>query len=255
MRIFIILLIFLETLFSSDFNILSFNLHALPPVLARDNPKKRIIKIINDANSYDIIFFQENWIFSKKYLKKISPKFNWYVSKDSGLTTAISKQFFIVRQKNESFKDCSGWLFKASDCFANKGFQHSKIKIDNQILELFNTHLDAGSSKSDISVRELQLNHIIKYIKTYSNSYPLILAGDLNIDYLNKKEIYPLDILKNELKLNQVNWSIDKTIHSEMLDYIFYRNTALVGNVYGVNRELDGFSDHPPIESTFRLDN
>ena len=255
MRIFVILLICLETLFSSDFNILSFNLHALPPVLARDNPKRRIIKIMDDANSYDIIFFQENWIFSKKYLKKVSPKFNWYISKDSGLTTAISKQFLIVDQKDEFYKDCSGWLFKANDCFSNKGFQYSKVKIDNQILELYNTHLDAGNSKSDISVRKLQLNHLIKYIKTYSNSSPLILAGDLNIDYLNKKEINPLDILKNVLKLSQINWSIDKTIHSEMLDYIFYRNTELVDNVYGVNKKLDGLSNHPPIESMFRLDN
>ena len=82
----------------------------------------------------------------------------------------------------------------------------------------------------------------------------ILFSSDFNIDYLNKKEIHPLVILKNELKSNQMNWPIDKTVHSEMLDYIFYRNTELVSNMFGVNSDLDGLSDHPPIESMFRLD-
>jgi hypothetical protein len=255
MKWFIIFFIALKLLFSSDLNILTFNIHALPPIIARDNPKQRIIKIINSTNSYDIISFQENWIFSKNYLTNISPNYHWFVSKKSGLTIAVSNDYEIYSVVEQFYDDCSGWLFDANDCFAKKGFLHIKIKIDNQILDFYNTHLDAGNSKSDFIVRELQIKHLLNYIKSFPNEESIILVGDLNIDSLIEKEIYLIKYFKDELGLNQVDWVSDETTQLEKLDYIFYRGHELIENKYGVSVKLNGLSDHPPIESKFKLKN
>jgi len=57
MKWFIRILIILDLLLALDLNILTFNIHALPSIIAGDKPKKRIKKIIKNINVYDIIFF------------------------------------------------------------------------------------------------------------------------------------------------------------------------------------------------------
>ena len=39
-----------------------------------------------------------------------------------------------------------------------------KIKIDDQRIDIYNTHLDAGNSSVDIATREKQISHIVYYI-------------------------------------------------------------------------------------------
>ncbi len=255
MKWFIRILIILELLLALDLNILTFNIHALPSIIAGDKPKKRIKKIIKNINVYDIIFFQENWIFSKKYLTSISPNYQWYVSKKSGLTIAISNDFEVYSVVSEFYDDCNGWLFNANDCFAKKGFLHIKVLIENQILDFYNTHLDAGNSNDDLIVRELQIRHLSNYIKNNSNQKSVILVGDLNINSLINKEMYVLNYFKDELGLIQVNWILDNFRQLEKLDYSFFRDHELIEEEYGINIELYGLSDHPPIESKFRLKN
>ena len=249
----IILLTLLHHLFAADFKILSFNIHALHPIIANDNPKERLIEILKKTTNVEFIFFQENWIFSENYLTSISPNYSWFVSKDSGLTIGASKDYNVLSVEYEFYDDCSGWLFKANDCLASKGFQQMKISIDNEILDFYNTHLDAGNSESDFMVRELQIIHLLNYIKNKSESRPIILVGDLNINYLIDTELHLIDLLRKQIGLNLVNWFEDDTNQSEVLDYILYRDIDLYQKEFGINKVLDGLSDHPPIESRFIL--
>tara|TARA_B100000003_G_scaffold171172_1_gene158633 strand:- start:3349 stop:4119 length:771 start_codon:yes stop_codon:yes gene_type:complete len=249
----IILFTLLHYLFAADFKILSFNIHALHPIIANDNPKGRLIKILKNTTNFEFIFFQENWIFSDNYLTTISPNYNWFVSKDSGLTIGAFKDYNVLSVENEFYDDCSGWLFKANDCLASKGFQKMTISIDNEILDFYNTHLDAGNSESDFRVRELQVIHLLNYIISKSDSRPIILVGDLNINYLADTELHLIHLLRKEIGLKLVNWFKDDTNQSEVLDYIFYRDIDLYQKEFGINQVLDGLSDHPPIESRFIL--
>ncbi len=61
--------------------------------------------------------------------------------------SAISPVGFIsidlIDSNEYSFEYCSGWLSKDNDCLASKGFQHLRVRIDGQILDLYNlTNLD-----------------------------------------------------------------------------------------------------------------
>ena len=101
----------IQILFASDFSVLTYNIHALSPIIAGDNPKSRIVEILNNSKGYDFIFIQENWIFKDKDLLEWLPDYNWFVSdrskffwplsswinsNGSGLSAAISDDYDII---------------------------------------------------------------------------------------------------------------------------------------------------------------
>ena len=267
-RIFLTLLIVVQLLLSSNISVLTYNIHALSPIIAGDDPHSRIIKILDNSQSYDLIFMQENWIFQHSDLKSKLPNHNliisneskfvwplstWINSNGSGLTIAISDKYEIIDSHEEKFNTCSGWLSKANDCLSSKGFQHIKIKVNNQRIDIYNTHLDAGNSSVDIATREKQISHIVNYILENSINHPLILSGDLNINQLDINENKTIEGLVNKLEMNIVDWPSKNPYEREVLDYILYRGLNLDENKFGVNATLLGLSDHPPIEANFTI--
>ena len=58
----------LQVAFAVELSMLSYNIHALSPILAGDKPKQRIVSILEKSKDFDLIFFQENWIFSEEDL-------------------------------------------------------------------------------------------------------------------------------------------------------------------------------------------
>ena len=70
---------------STELNILTYNIHALSPLIAGDNPRLRINEIADIVDSYDIIFFQENWIFRSEELEIKFPGYNIVSSEKSKL--------------------------------------------------------------------------------------------------------------------------------------------------------------------------
>ena len=265
-KTFLSLLILVQLLLPSNLKVLTYNIHALSPMIAGDSPGLRVPKILNSSKSYNLIFIQENWIFDYGYLKSKLPNHNliisnqskfiwplstWLNSNGSGLTIAISDKHEIVNFHEEKFNVCSGWLSKANDCLSSKGFQHAQIEVDGRRVDIYNTHLDAGSARSDISSREEQISHIINYILKNSSGYPIILSGDLNINQLDIDESKTIERLIDSLGLDIVNWSSKNPYEREVLDYILYRDLNLNDDGFGVNATLLGLSDHPPIEAEF----
>ena len=265
-RTFLTLLILSQLALASNLSVLTYNIHALSPIIAGDDPHSRIIKILDNSQDYDIIFIQENWIFQRNDLKSKLPNHNliisneskfiwplstWINSNGSGLTMAISDKYEIIDFHEEKFNVCSGWLSKANDCLSSKGFQHIKIKINNQRIDIYNTHLDAGNSNADINTRDNQISHIADYILENSFNYPIILSGDLNINQLDINENKKIEELISKLELNIVDWASKNPYEREILDYILYRGFDLNQNKFGINTTLLGLSDHPPIEANF----
>ena len=60
----------MQFLFGIELSILTYNIHALSPIFAGDKPNKRIKHILNGSRSFDLILFQENWIFSDKEIER-----------------------------------------------------------------------------------------------------------------------------------------------------------------------------------------
>ena len=258
----------IHTLLALDFSLLTYNVHALHPIIAGDNPKSRIQSILEESKDYDFILIQENWIFSSEYLSSKLPNHSWVVSSESkfswpirslinsngsGLSLGILGSHEIINIHEEKFDRCSGWLGKANDCLATKGFQHIQIKIDNQILDIYNTHLDAGGNSKDREVREYQIKYLVNYISENSIGHAVILAGDLNVNFLtNEKSI--LDWLMDELDFKIIDWM--NTYDGKPLDYILFRGSEsldIFSDEYGIDNRLNGLSDHPPIKAVFEF--
>tara|TARA_Y100000996_G_scaffold412028_1_gene397256 strand:+ start:478 stop:1305 length:828 start_codon:yes stop_codon:yes gene_type:complete len=270
---FLLPFIFTSFLFSQDLNLLTYNIHGLNPIIAGDDPYNRIPIILSKITEYDIIFFQENWIYDNNSFSSMMESYNvfstsyskffWPINKlinsnGAGLSLAISKSIDLIDSSEHLFEYCSGWLSKDNDCFASKGFQHLRVRIDGQILDLYNTHFDAGRSESDKNARLSQLNQLQKYIKVNSANYPVIIAGDLNILYESiEYKIIDSFIIDNKFAL--ADWSSDLSKSKfGKLDYILYKSsneTNINFEKCKVDTNLRGLSDHPAIQAVFNLEN
>ena len=246
-------------------NVLSYNIHGLPNILTPYKNSNRIKEIINEVNSYDLIFLQENWVYQDLIKNNFSNnKFiiggkNKFTNKDkprrsSGLNIITSDKISIYDYQEYQFKNCNGWLVNANDCFASKGFIYSRLLLDEDTLNVYVTHLDAGNSDKDMSVRETQMNQLISSIEKISNSGPLIVCGDFNIDYYSNQNI--IDTFVNKFSLIDLDWNLN--ISNEFkIDYVFYRsgiNTKITVYDVGINSDFINHSDHYPIEFKMLLE-
>ena len=269
---FLLLFFFTSLLFSQELNLLTYNIHGLNPIIAGDDPYNRIPKILSKITKYDIIFFQENWIYdnssfasmldSYNVLTTSDSKFFWPINKvfnpnGAGLSLAISKSIDIIESSEHLFENCSGWLSKDNDCLASKGFQYLRVQINGHILDLYNTHFDAGQNDSDINARLSQLNQLQKFIEVTSTDFPVIIAGDLNILY-ESSEYKIIDSFVIENNLLEADWSSDLSKSKfGKLDYILYKsskNTDMNLEKCKVDINLSGLSDHPAIQAVFNLE-
>ena len=264
-------IIAIQILFSLELSVLTYNIHALSPVFAGDKPKIRIIDILDRSRDFDVILLQENWIFPQERImktlndyqvsvsneSKFKGLFKWLLNPNgSGLSFAIKNNQTILSSNQEVFENCSGWLGKMNDCLSTKGFQQISIKIDNGRVDIYNTHLDAGDSKKDINTRNKQIQNLIDYIKLNSSDQALIIAGDININLLDNRGKEIINNFIDKLNLKMLNWSINHLENNIMEDYIFYRSSnvmkiSLLSS--GVDENLLGLSDHPPIKGLFDI--
>ena len=161
----------------------------------------------------------------------------------------------------EPFGNCSGWLDRANDCFAQKGFQIIDLRsIRGEELVLVNTHLDAGRSDFDRAARAAQLNQLILAIDRYVLDQALIVAGDLNLDWDNSKDRELLLDFRDRLGLAQAAKGVQAEQGWTMLDYIFYRSGELTTLSLAGSGEDRTFvsgsmplSDHPALFARFNL--
>ena len=86
-KFFLYIIFFVQSLFGLEINILSYNIHGLSPIFAGDKPKARIIDILKRSKDFDIILFQENWIFSVKEIAKELDGYEIVVSNKSKFIT------------------------------------------------------------------------------------------------------------------------------------------------------------------------
>ena len=257
-----------------ELNLLVYNTHGLPTIFARDKPRWRFPKIIELAHAYDVSLFQEDFAHHDLIQTHaheallISRGENAGVAKcpvcsGSGLTflSSLTEFGWQVSTSFEPFETCSGWLNKANDCFAQKGFQIiDLISTEGDRLVLVNTHMDAGRSEFDRVARAAQLDQLIRSIENRITVEALIVAGDLNLDWDNTQDRELLFDFRDRLglagavngKQSQRGWTV--------LDYIFYKsgtqtNLKVLESGEDVNFVSGALSlsDHPALFARFSI--
>ena len=246
---------------------LVYNTHGLPEIFISDNPKKRFPIIGEKTQDFNISLLQEDYAhheelssgFAQKSIAIRGPMggtLSCPFCTGSGLTSIFNlPKDWNIEVESEAYETCSGWLRGANDCFAYKGFQIIKITTPNQKkFFIVNTHMDAGRRDSDRSSRKIQLDHIVSTIEQREINEALIVAGDLNLNSKDPKDVLLLEEFKEKLKLNDSFEGYEISKKWSILDYILYRQGSevefklvSVGEDESFVTEEGPLSDHPAL--------
>lgn len=180
----------------SNIKILSFNINLLPHTFKKLDFLEKLIL------THEIIFLQEFftniWFCKKKWLINFCKEYNYnvvtndnidllnYKFVDSGLV--ILSKYKILDTINYNFN-----FSEEIDKFSNKGILYAKIKIDNTIINLFNTHLQAQyTNKISInSIKKSQLSELNLFInQIIEKNNNIIVGGDFNISPQNSNDYF-----------------------------------------------------------------
>ena len=252
---------------SDTLRILVYNTHGLPEIFISDNPKKRFPVIGKKTQDFNISLLQEDYSHHEELLSGLTEeslairgglgsRLLCPLCTGSGLTSVFNlRKDWSVEVENETYETCSGWLTGANDCFAYKGFQIIKITLpSNKRFFIVNTHMDAGRADSDRSARESQLAHIISTMKQRTIADALIVAGDLNLNSKNPKDVKLLANFKTELRLTDSFTGHNISKKWTILDYFLYKQgdelqfkIISVGEDESFVTKEGPLSDHPAL--------
>lgn len=198
--------------------ILTLNCYGAPQSFNRKYRFQEISKAVSLLNP-DIAVFQEVY-FNQDHanlIKNLKNDFEIY-STDRALKTTLGGLITITKRVNTKlvgffrFKDQGPIaLFPLFDRLAPKGFQHTKVYIDEKWIDLLNIHFTCLYKETShyLSTFGNQTRQLIKYIEESCGKY-IIFAGDLN-KIPNSTEITKL---KEKLHLHELLGTDDFTVSS-----------------------------------------
>jgi hypothetical protein len=160
----------------------------------------------------------------------------------------------------EPFDLCRGWFGSTGDCWASKGYQRVGIRTPSGAeVDLYNTHLEAGSSEHAAQIRGQQLELLARAIEARPKTRAVIVGGDFNIGFNRVSDRETLMAFRRRLELQDSGAGPELPYWRER-DYILHRDgtaTALRVEQAGEALEfVDGdraLSDHAALYTRFRV--
>ena len=271
------------------FSLLSYNIHGISWVFAKDNPQDRTVTVGWLANRYDVVLLQEDFEYHDEIGKQMTgvaavrgnrmrgdprlvltklvllpfqallPDFSFPYG--SGLSAFVSKRTAaVVETSRHRYKDCSGWFDRSSDCWATKGVLMVRLRFENGAeIDVYTTHLDAGQSGSAMKVREDQLSELIEIIDRESPGRAVIVAGDFNTALDRMENVEAMRVFKQGTGLVDAGagpdlpqWLRRDFIFARDGDTVSVKLTASGEALEFVNRNR-ALSDHPAIYARFEV--
>jgi endonuclease/exonuclease/phosphatase family metal-dependent hydrolase len=273
----------------TEIAVLSYNVHGLFPLIAKDDPRDRMPTIGWLANRYDVAMFQEDFEYHNVIRDQMSGAIGtrgngmgWdprrvavklLISPVSILLPHFSPPYgagisIFVRESlaiaddvdHEAFGLCRGWFGSTGDCWARKGFQRVGIRTpEGAEVDLYNTHLEAGASNYATEIRGQQLELLARAIEARPKSRAVIIGGDFNTAFNRPGDRDTLVGFRRRLELQDSGAGPELSYWRER-DYILHRDgteTALQVEQSGEAGEFvirgRALSDHPAIYARFRI--
>ncbi len=238
--------------------IVQYNIKARPYIddipyrLLRVGKYNKIPNILNLINA-DVIVLNE--AFSDVIVNNIKKRLaypystnllNYKTNKITNGGVIIFSKYPIITTTNYCFKNSEN-----VDSWAAKGVQYAKIDKSGQIYNIFATHTNASYNGKKCIARVNQISEIRDFIKSMNISIgePLILAGDMNIEYGNDEYLSML----NTISVVNAGNTTPTTTDEKLIDYILYSKyhkqpTTVVSTVEKVHNKI---SDHYPVVGLF----
>lgn len=162
--------------------ILLWNVWLLPSLLTDGKSKERAGMISNLLNDFDIVVLNEAFTNKNTLLKDVihqhvirTPR-TFYKLLDSGLM--ILSKYPVEEIHFLPFSSLETW-----DQFSSKGILKLTVNVGNNMkIDVYGTHLQAGSEELHHKARLDQVNEVYHFIKNHSqfNIHPIVFCGDLN---------------------------------------------------------------------------
>jgi hypothetical protein len=273
----------------SEITVLSYNVHGLFPLVAKDDPRERMPTIGWLANRYEVAMFQEDFeyhnilrsqmpgtighrgngmgwdprrVLAKLIISPVSiflPHFS--PPYGAGISIFVRESLAIADDVDrEPYHLCRGWFGSTGDCWALKGYQRVGIRTpEGAEVDLYNTHLEAGASDYATQIRGQQLALLASAIEARPKSRAVIICGDFNTSFNRPGDRDTLLGFRRRLELQDSGAGPELSYWRER-DYIFHRDgTATALQVEQVGEALEfvdrdrALSDHPAIYARFRI--
>ena len=161
-------------------------------------PKDRAERISPLLKGHDIVVLNEAFTYKAALMKGSGYDYNttldgrsllpWKLRLvDSGLL--VLSRYPFSKVENEIFKDRAG-----SDRFSAKGMIMVRINVNETEIDIYATHMQAGSSPNRSKQRISQVKQLADFINRHSgpanSSRNVIVTGDMNMGPLTNFEVY-----------------------------------------------------------------
>ena len=176
---------------AGSFTLLTYNVQGLPAGLtdAGRPPEERMPRISPLLGAYDVVGLQEDFDASlhAQLVAEAPHAGQWWFSEPLdasrvyGAGLASLSDLPAVAYATAYYSDCSGVFDGASDCLASKGFQRVSLALGDAVLDVYNTHHEAGGGPEDDAARASQVAEVIADIDTRPASHAVVVLGDTNL--------------------------------------------------------------------------
>jgi hypothetical protein len=253
-------------------------------MVAKDDPRDRMPAIGRLSSEYDVVLYQEDFEYHdllrlelrnhtsfhgngigsdvRRILMKallapfafVLPRFS--APYGAGVSVLVRSDWALPDQVDrEAYGSCRGWFRSRGDCWANKGWLRVGVRPDPGVqVDLYTTHLDAGTGKRSARIRARQVAILAQAIERLSPERAVIVAGDLNLLRARSRD----EAVMREFRQRLGQASELAVWHQH--DCILYRNgphTTLevesAGEATEFAREQRALSDHAALRARFRV--
>ena len=270
-------------------DVLSYNVHGLFPLAAKDDPRDRMPSIGWLSRPYEVVMYQEDFEYNailsqqlehhrgflgngaavgdarRVLAKLVALPFTVLIPHFSppygaGVSTFVGDDLDVVGSAKHHYKDCHGWFGANGDCWAAKGYLKVSVTTeDGAEFDVYNTHLEAGPTSASTKTRRKQLAQLERAIEAMSTGRSVIVAGDFNIDYIRPRDRTMITEFRERLGLDD-SGAGPETPYWRERDYILYRDgdsadLTLVDSGEALEFTSAGrsLSDHPALFASFSV--
>ena len=270
--------------------LLSYNIHGISGLIAKDDPRDRMPTIGWLTHKYDVVLFQEDFEYHGELAQQFANTSNGYRGNGigsrpdlifaklvtfpififiprfsppygAGLSTFVDNEHSVPKSAvSEAYSSCHGWINHAADCWSAKGYQRVTVHTgDGTEVDIYNTHLEAGDSEGDFIVRRQQLHQLADAMERLSEGRAVIVAGDFNTAMIRPADREMVLEFRNRLGLRDSGAAPELPIWRER-DVILFReagSTVIEVEAAGEALEFTGrgtsLSDHAALYARFHL--
>jgi Endonuclease/Exonuclease/phosphatase family len=274
---------------ATDLSLLSYNVHGLFRLAAKDNPRDRMPTIGWLANKYAIVLLQEDFEYPDVISKQIQhsaahrgngvgwdprllllklalwpftlPIPHFSIPYGSGLVTYLPRAMDVgAAATRDPYDDCAGWFGSSYDCWARKGYLRVRLRTpDGAEVDVYNTHIEAGSSRRSVRSRRRNFDTLAAAIDELSAGRAVVVGGDFNVDYSRPEDRDTLTAFRSRLNLADSGAGPQLPVWREH-DFILFRSagsaTISVEDAGEATEFVSGaraLSDHPALYARFRV--